>query len=116
MRLSSTRVTEQPPDDAALALHRVEVAVPVAAADREAGDEMVEDEVVEDDDSGRSAQRLDDPAVRVRVVADVVDATSVPRGGPSAPRRTTVTSTAPGAPAAAARGSRRSPTARAASG
>ena len=67
-------VAEQPPDDAAFPLHRVEVAVPVAAADREAGDEVVEDEVVQHDDAGRAPQRLDDPAVGVRVVADVVDA------------------------------------------
>ncbi len=67
-------VAEQPADDAALALHRVEVAVAVAAADREAGDEVVEDEVVQHDDAGRAPQRVDDPAVGVRVVADVVDA------------------------------------------
>jgi hypothetical protein len=35
---------------------------------------MVEDEVVEHDDAWPLAQRLDDPAVRVRVVADVVEA------------------------------------------
>ena len=66
-------MAEQAPDDAALALHRVQVAVPVAAADREAGNEVVEDEVVQDDDAGPLPQRLDDPAVRVRVVADVVE-------------------------------------------
>ena len=66
-------VTQQPPDDPALALHCVEVAVPVAAADRETGDEMVEDEVVEDDDARCPAQRLDDPAVSVGIVADVVN-------------------------------------------
>ena len=86
-------MAEQPPDDAALALHGVEVAVSVAAADREAGDEVVEDEVVQHDDAGSAAQRLDDPAVRLRIVADVVDAEiDVPRGGFFAPRLTTTTS------------------------
>jgi len=66
-------VTEQAADNAALALHRVEVAVAVAPADRQPGDEVVEDEVVQDDDAGTSPERLDDPAVRVRVVADVVE-------------------------------------------
>ena len=64
---------EQAADHAALPLHRVEVAVPVAAADRQPGDEVMEDEVVQDDDAGPLAQRVDDPAVRVRVVADVVE-------------------------------------------
>ena len=66
-------VAEQPADDAALALHRVEVAVAVAPADRQPGDEVVEDELVQDDDARPLAQRVDDPAVRVRVVADVVE-------------------------------------------
>ena len=65
---------EQPSDDATLALHRVEIAVPVATTDRQAGDEVMQDEVVQNDDAGRPTQRLDDPAVSVRVVADVVDA------------------------------------------
>ena len=38
------------------------------------GDEVVEDEVVQHDEPRRAAQRVDDPAVRVGVVADVVDA------------------------------------------
>ena len=66
-------MAEQPPDDAALALHRVEVAVAVAAPDREARDEVVEHEVVQDDDARAAAQRVHDPAVRVRVVPDVVE-------------------------------------------
>ena len=66
-------MAEQAPDDAALALHRVEVAVAVAASDRQPGDEVVEHEVVQDDDTGPAAQRVDDPAVRVGVVADVVE-------------------------------------------
>ena len=66
-------VPEQAADDAAFPLHRVEVAVAVAAADRQPCDEMVEDEVVEDDDARPLPKRLDDPAVRLRVVADVVE-------------------------------------------
>src|SRR5262249_39408995 len=58
---------------ARVALHRVEVAVLVADADREAGDQVVEDEVVQDDDAAVPAERPDDPAVGVRVVADVVE-------------------------------------------
>ena len=50
-------VAEQPADDAALPLHRVEVAVAVAPADRQARDEVVQDEVVQDDDDLRSALR-----------------------------------------------------------
>ena len=47
-------------DDAVLALHRVEVAVPVAATDRDPRHEVVEDEVVQDDEpwSTRSASRI----------------------------------------------------------
>ncbi len=71
--LVENRVTEKPADDTALALHRVQVAVPVATTDREARDQVVQDEIVENDDTGRTAQRLDDPTVRVRIVADVVD-------------------------------------------
>ena len=56
-----------------LALHRVEVPVAVASSDGDAGDEVVQHEVVEDDDAGSAAQRVEDPAVRVGVVADVVD-------------------------------------------
>ena len=86
-------MAEQAADDAVLALHRVEVAVPVAAADRHPGDEVVEDEVVEDDDAGSAAQRVDDPAVRVRVVADVVERDVAPAArGRLRPRRTTSTS------------------------
>ena len=64
---------EQPPGDAELALHRVEVAAAVAAADRDPGDQVVQHVLVQDDDAGPLAQRVDDPAVRVRVVADVVE-------------------------------------------
>ena len=63
---------EQTADDAVLALHRVEVAVAVAASDRHPRDEVVDDEVVEDDDTGPAAQGVDDPRVRLGVVPDVV--------------------------------------------
>ena len=65
---------EQASHDAGLALHRVEVADAVAAADGHAGDEVVHDELVQDDQAGLGAQRLEDPAVRLRAVADVEDA------------------------------------------
>ena len=78
-------VAEQPPDDAVLALHRVEVAVPVAAPDGDARDQVVEHEVVEDDEAGRPAQGVEDPAVRVRVVADVVDGEVDPARRPLRP-------------------------------
>jgi hypothetical protein len=64
---------EQPADHAVLTLHRVEVAVAVAAADRHAGDEMVEDEVVEHDEAGRPPEGVEDPAMGIRVVADMVN-------------------------------------------
>ena len=66
-------VAEQPPRHACLALHRGEIRVAVLAPDRQPRDEMVDDPVVEDDDTGLPPQGVDDPAVRVRVVADVVE-------------------------------------------
>ena len=62
-----------PPGDARLALHRREIRVAVLPPDRHARDEMVDHEVVQDDDARPPAQRVDDPRVRVRVVADVVE-------------------------------------------
>ncbi len=50
-------VREQSADDAVLALHEIEVAVTVPAADGHARDEVVENEVVEDDDSGPLSKR-----------------------------------------------------------
>ena len=64
-RLSSTPSAEQPAGDAELALHRVEVAAAVAAADGDPGDQVVQDELVQHDEPGPLAQRVDDPAVRV---------------------------------------------------
>ena len=66
--------------------------MPVLAADRDPGDEVVDDEVVQDDDAGPPPQRVDDPAVRVRVVADVVER-DVRGDRPRPPGRTTSTST-----------------------
>ena len=56
MRLVEHAVREQAAGEAGVALHRVEVAVAVAAAERDAGDEVVEDEVVEDDDARARAR------------------------------------------------------------
>ena len=67
------RVAQQSSDQAGFALHRIEVRGGVAARKRDPGDEVVEDEVVQDDDAGPAAKRVDDPAVRIGVVADVVE-------------------------------------------
>ena len=48
-------------------------AVLFAAIAAHAGDEMVEDEVVQDDEPGRPTKCVEDPVVRLGVVADVVD-------------------------------------------
>ena len=64
---------EEASDDAVLGLHGVEVAVTVSTADRHPGDEVVEHEVVEDDDSRPATERVDDPCVRIGVVPDVVE-------------------------------------------
>ena len=66
-------VCKEPADHSVLALHRVEVAVAVAAPDRHSRDEVVDDEVVQDDDSRPPAQRIDDPRMRVGVVPHVVE-------------------------------------------
>jgi hypothetical protein len=50
-------VRQKPADNSALPLHRVEVAVPVTTTDRQPRDEMVQDEVVQHDDSRRAPQR-----------------------------------------------------------
>ena len=82
---------EQPPGDAEVALHRVEVAAAVAAADRDPRDQMVQHELVHDDDAGALPERVDDPAVRVGVVADVVERDV--GGGARLPGCATTTST-----------------------
>ena len=47
---------------------------------------MVQDEVVQDDDTRPSSQRIDDPAVRLRIVADVKQRdVRCDRAGASAP-------------------------------
>ena len=66
-------VGEQPADDAGVALHRVEVRLGVASPERQSRHEVVEDEVVQDDEAPAALERIDDPAVGVRVVADVVE-------------------------------------------
>ena len=58
----------------------------VAAPDRDSGDEMMQDVVVENDDAWPPPQCVDDPPVRVDEVADVVEAISMPRGTRSDPR------------------------------
>ena len=65
-------VRDQAAGDAGIALHRSEVTGPVLASDGQAGNEVVQHEVMQDDDSGVAAQGLDDPAVGFRIVADVV--------------------------------------------
>ncbi len=64
---------EEPADDSVLALHQVEVAVPVPAPDCHPRDEVVEDEVVEHHDAGTLAKSVDDPGMRVGVVPDMVE-------------------------------------------
>ena len=72
-RPSTTPCASSRPTTPAVALHRVEVARRVPARQRQPGDEVVEDEVVQDDDARPPAERVDDPAVRLRVVPDVVE-------------------------------------------
>ena len=64
---------EKPARDAEVTLHGVEVAATVAATDRDPGDEVVQHVLVQDDEPGSLVQRIDDPAVRVGVVSDVVE-------------------------------------------
>jgi hypothetical protein len=67
------RVAEEPPREPVLALESVQVAAGVAARERQSGDEMMEYEVVQDDDPGAPAELGHDPAMRVGVVADMVE-------------------------------------------
>ncbi len=62
---------DEPARNAGVALHRSEVSVPVLATDRQSGDEMVQDEIVKHDDTGATPERVDDPSVGLRVVADM---------------------------------------------
>ena len=78
-------VSEEAPDHAVLALEQVEVRVRVPAAEGHAGHEVMEHEVVEDDDTRRATQRVDDPPVRVWVVADVVEGDVRPARRPLRP-------------------------------
>jgi hypothetical protein len=63
----------EPARHAELAFHGVEIRSTVAASDGRAGDEVMKHVLVQDDDPGAALQRVEDPAVRVRVVADVVE-------------------------------------------
>ncbi len=65
-------VSDQTPEHARISLHRVEVAVTVPAPDRQAGDQVVEHEIVQHDDPAATPERSDDPTVSFGVVADVV--------------------------------------------
>ena len=56
-----------------LALHGSAIALLVAATQRQSGDEMVQHELVQDDEAPPALERVDDPAVRVGVVPDVVE-------------------------------------------
>ena len=56
-----------------LPLHRTEVAVAVPTSDGHPRDEVVENEVVEDDDTRPAPERVDYPGVRLGVVPDVVE-------------------------------------------
>ena len=87
-------VREQASGEPVVALHRVEVAGGVAPREREPGDEVMEDELVQADDARPAPERLDDPAVRLRVVADVVERDVAPTGARrNRPGRATSTST-----------------------
>ena len=65
---------EQPADDPGVLLHRVQIALRIAAPERHPRDEVVEDEIVQDDHPGSLPERVHDPGVRLGVVADVVEA------------------------------------------
>src|SRR4029077_14263507 len=64
-------VREQASGNSRIAFHRREIAMTVLAADREPGDEMMQEEVMQYDDTRPASQRIDVPAVRLRIVADV---------------------------------------------
>jgi len=66
-------VGEHSPNSTGLSLHRVEIPASVAAAESHTGHQMMEDEIVQNDDAGPAAESLHNPAVRDRVVADVVE-------------------------------------------
>src|SRR3954447_11117340 len=73
-------VAEQPRDKPPVALERIEICLAVAAAERDAGDQVMEDEVVEHDDSRGTPQRVEDPAVCIGIVSNMVnDEVDAPR-------------------------------------
>src|SRR5436190_12409431 len=67
-------VREQPAYHPSLTEHRGPVALAIPAADREAGDQVVQDEVVENDEARLPPESVNDPPVGAGVVSDVVDA------------------------------------------
>ena len=70
-------MTEQPSDCARLGLQGGPIGLGIAPSEGETADEVVQDELVQNDDGRHAvlvaAHELEDPAVRVRVVADVVN-------------------------------------------
>ena len=66
-------VRKHSPHRPGLPLHRIEIATSIAAAESHARHQVVEDEIVQNDDAGTAAESLDDPTVRCRLVADVVE-------------------------------------------
>ena len=66
-------VREQPADHAGISLHRVDVPTRVAAPDRQARNEVVQHEVVQDDQPGASPERVHDPRMGLRTVSHVVE-------------------------------------------
>jgi hypothetical protein len=78
-------VREHPADCSGFALHRAEVVLAEASTERQSGHQVMEHEVVEDHDARPPPKRVDDPAVRGRVVADVVEG-DVRRPARPAPR------------------------------
>ena len=105
---------EQAPGDAVVALHRLHVAAPVPAADRDPGDQVVQHELVQDDDAGPlvAARRRSSRARRGRCRRGRGRRRRGAGACPAARRRPPRVARA--APAGAAPSSRRSPTATAA--
>ncbi len=66
-------MTEQPARDAGVSFQRGEIRRTVLAAQRQSRDEVMQDEVVQDDDARTTTQRIHDPAMRLRIVAHVVE-------------------------------------------
>src|SRR5262249_49501389 len=52
---------------------RAQITTSVPTAERHTGNEVVQNEIVQNDDAGTTAESLDNPSVRRRVVANVVE-------------------------------------------